>query len=139
MLVRDKSREIGILRTIGANRGMILRIFFISGASIGTIGTITGCFLGLIFSYNIDFIRHLLQNLTGTELFSAEIYFLSHLPSKVLIFHLIFWHNIAWCVHFSNNFWSAIPKSFSIVTNNRIRHFYLSDQTPTSAVPHPSP
>ena len=89
MLVRDKSREIGILRTIGANRGMILRIFFISGASIGTIGTITGCFLGLLFSYNIDFIRHLLQNLTGTELFSAEIYFLSHLPSKVLISEVI--------------------------------------------------
>ena len=89
MLVRDKSREIGILRTIGASRGMILRIFFISGASVGIVGTITGCFLGLLFSYNIDFIRRLLQKLTGTELFSAEIYFLSNLPSKVLFSEVI--------------------------------------------------
>ncbi|MBF0560684.1 MAG: lipoprotein-releasing ABC transporter permease subunit [Alphaproteobacteria bacterium] len=83
MLVKDKGRDIAILRTMGATRGMIMRIFFISGASVGVSGTALGVGLGLLFSYNIESIRQLLQNLTGTELFSAEIYFLSKLPAVV--------------------------------------------------------
>ena len=83
MLVKDKGRDIAILRTMGATRGMILRIFFMSGASIGVVGTLAGFALGLAFSENIESIRQLLQGLTGTELFSAEIYFLSRLPAEV--------------------------------------------------------
>ena len=83
MLVKDKGRDIAILRTMGATRGMILRIFFATGASIGVLGTATGFALGLAFAGNIETIRRLLQNLTGTELFSAEIYFLSQLPAVV--------------------------------------------------------
>ncbi|MEO5373925.1 MAG: lipoprotein-releasing ABC transporter permease subunit [Alphaproteobacteria bacterium] len=83
MLVKDKGRDIAILRTMGATRGMIMRIFFLSGASVGVVGTTFGVVLGLAFSYNIESIRQILQGLTGTELFSAEIYFLSRLPARV--------------------------------------------------------
>ncbi|WP_422366726.1 lipoprotein-releasing ABC transporter permease subunit [Pelagibius sp.] len=83
MLVKDKGRDIAILRTMGATRGMILRIFLLSGASIGVIGTICGFALGLAFSSNIETIRQALQRLTGRTIFDAEIYFLSRLPAEV--------------------------------------------------------
>ena len=83
MLVKDKGRDIAILRTMGATRGMVMRIFFLSGASVGIIGTVAGFILGLAFAENIETIRQLLQSLTGTELFAAEIYFLSQLPAVV--------------------------------------------------------
>lgn len=83
MLVKDKGRDIAILRTMGATRGMIMRVFFMSGASIGFIGTAFGVFLGLVFCDNIESIRQFLQSLAGTDLFSAEIYFLSKLPAEV--------------------------------------------------------
>jgi len=81
MLVKDKGRDIAILRTMGATRGMIMRIFFMAGASIGVLGTIFGFVLGVTFAKNIETIRQAIQKLTGTNLFSAEIYFLSHLPA----------------------------------------------------------
>ncbi|MBF0093877.1 MAG: lipoprotein-releasing ABC transporter permease subunit [Alphaproteobacteria bacterium] len=83
MLVKDKGRDIAILRTMGASRGMIMRIFFLSGASVGVSGTVFGVVLGLLFSLNIESIRQFLQGLTHTELFSAEIYFLSKMPAVV--------------------------------------------------------
>lgn len=83
MLVKDKGRDIAILRTMGATRGMIMRIFFISGASVGVIGTAGGVALGLAFALNIEKIRQFLQSLIGRDLFSAEIYYLSQLPAKV--------------------------------------------------------
>ncbi|MBF0354048.1 MAG: lipoprotein-releasing ABC transporter permease subunit [Alphaproteobacteria bacterium] len=83
MLVKDKGRDIAILRTMGATQGMIQRIFLLSGASIGVTGTLLGVCLGLAFSLNIESIRQFLQSLTGTDLFSAEIYFLSKLPARV--------------------------------------------------------
>ncbi|HIE19721.1 MAG TPA: lipoprotein-releasing ABC transporter permease subunit, partial [Rhodospirillales bacterium] len=83
MLVKDKGKDIAILRTMGATSGMIMRIFFIAGASVGTIGTMAGFGLGLAFTENIETIRQLIQGLTGTDLFAAEIYFLSKLPAVV--------------------------------------------------------
>ncbi len=83
MLVNDKGKDIAILRTMGATRGQIMRIFFIAGTSIGTIGTMAGFGLGLAFTDNIEVIRQWIQGLTGTELFAAEIYFLSRLPAVV--------------------------------------------------------
>ena len=83
MLVKDKGSDIAILRTMGATRGMIMRIFFLSGASIGVIGSLAGLLLGVGFADNIDFIKGLLERMTGTNLFNAEIYFLSQLPAKI--------------------------------------------------------
>jgi lipoprotein-releasing system permease protein len=83
MLVKDKGRDIAILRTMGATRGAVMRVFFLSGAAIGVTGTIAGFLLGLGFAANIETIRQWLQALTGTDLFSAEIYFLSHLPARI--------------------------------------------------------
>ena len=83
MLVKDKARDIAILRTMGATRGAVMRIFFLSGASVGVIGTFAGFVLGMLFTANIETIRQWLQSLTGTPLFSPEIYFLSRLPAKV--------------------------------------------------------
>jgi len=83
MLVKDKGSAIAILRTVGASRGMVMRIFFIVGTSIGVVGTVAGAILGLVFSENIEVIRRWLEALTGTELFAAEIYFLSQLPAEV--------------------------------------------------------
>ena len=83
MLVKDKGKDIAILRTMGVTQGQIMRIFFIAGASIGTLGTMAGFGLGLAFAENIETIRQGIQGLTGTELFAAEIYFLSQLPAVV--------------------------------------------------------
>ncbi len=83
MLVKDKGRDIAILRTMGATRGMIMRIFLIAGASVGVIGTMAGFGLGLAFASNIEGIRRFIEQFTGTDLFAAEIYFLSQLPAVV--------------------------------------------------------
>jgi len=83
MLVKDKGRDIAILRTMGATRGTIMRIFFLAGASVGTIGTLAGFGLGIAFTENIETIRQWIQGLTGSDLFAAEIYFLSKLPAVV--------------------------------------------------------
>ncbi len=83
MLVKDKGQDIAILRTMGATKGMIMRIFFLNGATVGVVGTFAGFVLGLAFATNVEIIRQWLEGLTGTELFAAEIYFLSQLPAKV--------------------------------------------------------
>ena len=83
MLVKDKSRDIAVLRTMGASKGAIMRIFFFDGAMIGFVGTAAGVILGLLFCDNIENIRQFLQTIAGRDLFAAEIYFLSRLPAKV--------------------------------------------------------
>jgi lipoprotein-releasing system permease protein len=83
MLVKDKGQDIAILRTMGATRGMIMRIFLLAGASVGVVGTLFGFVLGLVFCDNIETIRQWIQHLTGTNLFSPEIYFLSQLPAVI--------------------------------------------------------
>jgi len=89
MLVKDKGRDIAILRTMGATRGMVMRIFLLAGASVGVIGTLLGFVIGLTFASNIETIRQWLEGLTNTELFAAEIYFLSRLPAKVETFDVV--------------------------------------------------
>jgi lipoprotein-releasing system permease protein len=82
MLVKDKGHDIAILRTMGATRGTIMRVFFIAGASIGTLGTLAGLILGVAISLNVEPIRQFFSRITQTELFSPELYFLSQLPSE---------------------------------------------------------
>ena len=83
MLVKDKGQDIAILRTMGATQGAIMRVFLITGASIGVVGTIVGFMLGVVVCLNIESIRQFLSWLTNTELFSPELYFLSRLPAEI--------------------------------------------------------
>ena len=83
MLVNDKARGIAILRTMGATRASIMRVFIIIGSSIGVVGTATGLLIGTAFCANIEAIRRGLESLDGTDLFSAEIYFLSQIPAEM--------------------------------------------------------
>jgi lipoprotein-releasing system permease protein len=83
MLVKDKTQDIALLRTMGATQGNIRRIFVLVGASLGISGTVMGAALGLLISYNIESVRKLMEALTGAHLFPAEFYFLSQLPSQV--------------------------------------------------------
>ncbi|MEP5053766.1 MAG: lipoprotein-releasing ABC transporter permease subunit, partial [Qipengyuania citrea] len=83
MLVKDKGKDIAILRTMGATRGSIMRIFLITGASIGCVGTLAGFLLGLVVCLNIESIRSFVSWMTTTELFSPELYFLSRLPADI--------------------------------------------------------
>ena len=83
MLVKDKTKAIAILRTMGAARGAILRIFLLTGASIGVAGTTVGALFGLWFATHLESIRQTLQDLTGLRFFQEEIYFLTRIPAIV--------------------------------------------------------
>ncbi len=83
MLVKDKGHDIAILRTMGATRGAIMRVFLITGSSIGVVGTLFGFVLGLAVVVNVEEIRAFISWLTSTELFSPELYYLSRLPAEM--------------------------------------------------------
>jgi lipoprotein-releasing system permease protein len=83
MLVKDKGRDIAILRTMGATRGAMMRVFLITGASIGVVGTVAGLIIGIIFCWNIESIRQFVQWLTGTTLMDPTVYYLSRLPADI--------------------------------------------------------
>jgi lipoprotein-releasing system permease protein len=83
MLVKDKGRDIAILRTMGATKGAMMRVFLITGASIGVVGTIAGLILGVIFCRHIEQIRQLVSWLLNTNLMPSDIYFLSRLPADI--------------------------------------------------------
>jgi lipoprotein-releasing system permease protein len=83
MLVQDKARAVAVLRTMGATRGAILRIFLITGAAIGVSGTFVGLLLGLLVAHYVEALRRFLSWLLGVNLFPAEIYNLPGLPSRI--------------------------------------------------------
>jgi lipoprotein-releasing system permease protein len=85
MLVKDKGSDIAILRTMGATQGAIMRVFLITGAAIGVVGTAFGFVLGTIICLNIESIRRFLSWLTNTNLFPPELYFLSKLPADMSV------------------------------------------------------
>lgn len=89
MIVKDKTKDIAILRTIGASRLQITSIFIVSGMLVGIIGTFLGISLGLLISYNIENIRHGLEQLSGTRIFDPAIYFLYNLPSHVNLYDVL--------------------------------------------------
>jgi lipoprotein-releasing system permease protein len=83
MLVKNKGRDIAILRSMGATQGAIMRIFFMSGAAIGVLGTLAGFLLGVLFCTYIKEIQAFVQWVTGSDVFNADVYFLSHIPAKI--------------------------------------------------------
>jgi lipoprotein-releasing system permease protein len=85
MLVKDKGQDIAILRTMGASQGSIMRVFLITGAAIGVVGTLTGVMVGLLICLNIESIQQFLSWLTATDLFPRELYFLSRIPARIAL------------------------------------------------------
>jgi lipoprotein-releasing system permease protein len=83
MLVKNKSRDIAILRTMGAGQGAILRIFFMTGAAIGFAGTLFGLGAGVLFCLNIETIQRFVEWVSGVQVFNADIYFLAHVPARI--------------------------------------------------------
>ena len=83
IFVKNKTREIAILKSIGVQNTSITKIFFLIGFTIGILATLFGIFLGIIFSYNVESIRNILSNIFGISLFPEEIYFLSQMPSEI--------------------------------------------------------
>lgn len=90
MLVNDKKRDIAIMRSMGATRSMIMKIFLLTGFTIGILGTLFGVILGLSFSFYIEEIRQKVQSLFGVELFNPDIYFFSKLPSEIDLLQIFF-------------------------------------------------
>jgi lipoprotein-releasing system permease protein len=83
MLVKNKGRDIAILRTMGAGQGAILRIFFMAGASIGLAGTLAGLLFGIVFCLNIESIQAFIEWITGVQVFNSDVYFLAHVPERI--------------------------------------------------------
>ncbi len=83
MLVKDKGRDIAVLRTMGASKASVMRVFLITGASIGVVGTIAGLILGIVFCWNIESIRQFVTWLTGTPMFDPNVYYLTRLPAEI--------------------------------------------------------
>ncbi|MEL6789128.1 MAG: lipoprotein-releasing ABC transporter permease subunit [Pseudomonadota bacterium] len=90
MLVKDKTGDIAVLRTMGATKGAIMRIFFISGSAIGILGTLAGVLLGVVFTYNIAGIERFLSDQLNIDLFSSQIYFFSEVPAEVQVVETVF-------------------------------------------------
>lgn len=83
MMVKDKTRDIAVLRTIGAGRGSVMRIFLMCGASVGVAGTVIGVVLGVIFCWKIQTLQHWVEAVTGAQVFNPEVYYLTHLPARL--------------------------------------------------------
>ena len=101
MLVKNKTRDIAILRTVGASQSSMLRIFFVAGAMIGVAGTLTGLLLGLLFCLNIGAIQHFLEWVFQTQLFNADVYMLDAVPAlvdPVDVFWVTVWSFFMSCV-----------------------------------------
>ncbi|MEJ0015289.1 MAG: lipoprotein-releasing ABC transporter permease subunit [Acetobacteraceae bacterium] len=88
MMVKDKTRDIAVLRTLGAGRGAVMRIFLMCGASVGITGTLAGLLLGVLFCWNIQSIQGWVEAITGTSVFNPEVYYLTHLPAR------LDWHEV---------------------------------------------
>ncbi len=83
MMVKDKTADIAILRTMGATPGSVMRIFFLCGAAVGVSGTVAGTVLGVLFCLNIQTLQHWVEALTGVSVFNPEVYYLAHLPARL--------------------------------------------------------
>jgi lipoprotein-releasing system permease protein len=111
MLVKDKTKDIAILRTIGASTKQIMMVFILNGMIVGIIGTALGVILGLLFSYNIENIRQFLEKISGTKIFDPAIYFLYSLPSVVKISDVLFIAGLAIVVSFLATIYPAYKAS----------------------------
>jgi len=113
MLVNDKNKNIALLRTLGMSKNAILRIFLICGSMIGFLGTIFGLIIGIVFSANINNIKLFLESLTDSTLFNPAIYFLSTLPSRILVSDVILITSMSFTLSFLATLYPAFKASKS--------------------------
>ena len=111
IFVKDKNKDIGILKTIGMSNQSIVKIFFIIGVSIGFIGSLIGLVLGVLFTINIKIIQSFLENMLGTKLFSEEVYYLSSLPSNISIVEVIYVLTIAMIISIISTIFPALSSA----------------------------
>ena len=111
IFVKDKNKDIGILRTLGMSKFSLLKIFLLIGFSIGLLGTISGLILGLIFCININKIQIFLEKIFNIDLFSSEIYFLSSLPARIDYYEIIFICLISLLISLLASIYPAIKSS----------------------------
>lgn len=111
IFVKDKNKDIGILRTLGMSKFSLLKIFLLIGFTIGLIGTISGLILGLIFCININKIQIFLEKIFNIDLFSSEIYFLSSLPARIDYYEIIFICLISLLISLLASIYPAIKSS----------------------------
>ena len=90
IFVKEKNKDIGILKTIGLNNKSLLKIFMLIGLIIGFTGTTMGSLLGILFSLNIQTLQHYIEKIIKTELFAEEVYYLSNLPSKIESYEVLY-------------------------------------------------
>ena len=110
MLVKNKGRDIAILRTMGASEGSVLRIFFIAGMTLGAVGTFSGLVLGVVFCLVIQNLQDLIQSLTGVNVFDPKVYFLSHIPAQIdpgEVALVVVWSLFAACIATLPPAWNA--------------------------------
>lgn len=116
MLVKDKTKDIAILRTIGASTKQVMTIFILNGMIVGVIGTLLGVILGLLFSYNVENIRQFLEKISGTKIFDPAIYFLYSLPSVVRISDVL----LIACLAITSSFLATIYPAYKASSLNPI-------------------
>jgi lipoprotein-releasing system permease protein len=83
MMVKDKSKDIAVLRTFGVSKRSMMKIFMLNGTSIGIVGAFFGTLLGVLLARYVEPVRQFFQWMTGRDLFPAELYYLSELPSDI--------------------------------------------------------
>lgn len=111
MLVKDKNKNIALLRTMGMTKSSVLRIFLICGSSIGVMGTLVGLLIGVLFSANVAEIKAFVEMVTGANLFNPAVYFLSQLPSKILISDVILITSMSLTISFLATIYPAYKAS----------------------------
>ena len=111
IFVKEKNKDIGILKTLGFTNFSILKIFFVIGFVIGLIGAITGSILGIIITENLNYIKIILENLLDTQLFSEEVYYLSTLPSDIKYEEVLFVFLISLTITIVSTIFPAIRAS----------------------------
>ena len=111
IFVKEKNKDIGILKTIGMTNKSIIKIFFTIGVTIGLIGSLLGLIIGVLFTINIKLIQSFLENLLGTKLFSEEVYYLSSLPSKISINEVFYVLCVAIIISITSTIFPALSSS----------------------------
>ncbi|MGI9461959.1 MAG: ABC transporter permease [Alphaproteobacteria bacterium] len=111
MLVKEKKPTIAIIRATGGSRALVLCIFLVAGSSLGIVGTMFGTLFGMLIANNAETIRQIIQDISGTTIFSPEVYYLTQLPSKIIIADVVMINSLALFISIMAALWPALTAS----------------------------